>query len=354
MRRKDILTPKEKYALYYIMKYPTSTDKELAKMTRLKLSTVTAIRRRLRNMGIYRGVNIALMPNMGAELLTVSYGSLNRLVKGVGENFYKEIGKNTFYMLTDGMADIAIGYEKNYTGALKTSESFKAAMQAKGLPLENWNTVFFPAEGTYVFNFFEYAPVVRTMFNLEVSASERKVEPHPLFGVKEVISLTKKERLGVAGFLAAPEGTDVVVSDKTKLSRQAVASMRRRFAGKVIQPARDLSIEKLGLELIAFTHDRFNIGIEIEKKVDVLADALSEVPAFFAVASNTDGVYLSAHRSYAEYVESHRKRLGVIAKANPKMVDTTTSVLYSVKHLARVRDYTFLEMATEFLGLPEL
>ncbi|MEM3397009.1 MAG: helix-turn-helix domain-containing protein [Thermoplasmata archaeon] len=354
MRRKDILTPKEKYALYYIAKYPSSTDKDIAKMTKLKLSTVTAIRRRLRNMGIYRGVNIALLPNMGAELLTVSYGSLNRLGKGVGENFYKDVGKSTFYLLTDGIADIAIGYEKNYTTAIKTNEKLKANMQAKGLSFENWNTVFFPAEGTYVFNLFDFSPVVSAMFDLDVPASERKLEPHPLFSVKEVISLTKKERMGVAGFLAAPEGTDVVVSDKTKLSRQAVASMRRRFANKVILPARDLSLEKLGLEVVALTHDRFNIGIEMEKKNSILAEALTEIPAFFAVASNTDGVYLSAHRSYGEYVECHRKRLGVIAKANPKMVETTTTVLYSVKHLTRVRDYTFLEMATEFLGLPKL
>ncbi|MEM4293555.1 MAG: helix-turn-helix domain-containing protein [Thermoplasmata archaeon] len=354
MRRKGILTPNEKYALFYIVKYPTSTDKELAKMTKIKLSTVTAIRRRLRNMGIYKGVNIALLPNMGAELLTVSYGSLNRLLKGVGENFYKEVGKTTFFLLTDGIADMAIGFEKNYTSALKTSERFRASILAKGLPLENWNTVFFPAQDTYVFNFFDYSPVVRGMFGLDVPASERKIEPRPLFSVKEVISLTKKEKIGVAGFLASPEGTDVVVSDKTKLSRQAVASMRRRFAGKVIQAVRDLSLEKLGLEVIALTHDRFNIGVDLEKKVSILSTALADIPAFFAVASNSDGIYISAHRSYSEYVECHRKRLAEIAKANPKMVETTSSVFYSVKHISRLRDYAFLEMVTETLGLPKL
>lgn len=354
MRRKDILTPKEKYALYYMVKYPNATDKELAKMTKLKLSTVTAIRRRLREMGVYRGVNIALLPNMGAELLTVSYGSLNRLVRGVGDNLYMDTGKTTFYLLTDGMADVAIGYEKNYTSALKTTEKFKAALQARDLPLQNWNTVFFPAQDTYVFNFFDYSPVLRTKFNLDLPSSEKKVDPRRLVSVREMISLTKKEKLGVAGFLAVPEGTDVVVSDKTKLSRQAVASMRKRFAGKVIQAARDVSLENLGLEVIVLTHDRFDIGVDMEKKKSVLADVISEIPTFFAVASNTDGIYLSAHRSYGEYAEFQRKRLATIAKATPRMLETTTSVLYSVKHLVRVRDYSFLEMATEFLGLPKL
>jgi len=354
MRRKDILTPKEKIALYYMTKRPFATDKEIAKLTKLKLSTVTAIRRRLMNMGIFRDVSIALLPNLGAELLTVSYGTLNRLLKGVDEKVYKETAKNIFYHLTDGLSDVAIGYEMNYTGALKNAERLKSAIHGAGLSIENWHTIFFPVTTTYVLNFFDFSPVLRLMFNLDLPASEKKIEPQPLFSVKEVVELTKKERIGFAGFLAVPGGTDVNVSEKTKLSRQAVSSMRKRFVGKIFQPARDIEIAKLGCEVVALTHDKFNIGLDVEKKVKVLSGALADLPLFFGVASNSDGIYLSVHTSYKEYVESHRRRLEKIAKEEPKMIENTTSVLYSVSHLSKVRDYAFLDVATEFLGLPKL
>ncbi|MGB9635768.1 MAG: hypothetical protein ACPL1Y_00745 [Thermoplasmata archaeon] len=354
MRRKELLTSKEKFALYYLVKYPISPDRELAERTKLKLSTVTAIRRRLRAMGLYRGINIGLLTNLGAELLTVSYGTLDRLVKGVDESFYKGIGANTFYMCTDGLHELAIGYERNYTTARKNIDIFTNEAKAKGLSLNNWNTLFFPAETTYIFRLFDYSPIVRTLYDVDISAAERKIKPFKLYSPREKPELTKKEKIGFAGFLAVPEGTDVEVSNKSGLSRQAVASMRRRFTGSILLPIRDIALDKLGLELLVLTHDRFNLGMDIEKKIETIADSISDFPAFFAVANNSDAIYLSAHRSYSDYIEAHKKRVATIVKSSSKMIDSTTTVLYSLRHLSMVKDFAFLEIAGAMLGLPKL
>ena len=69
------LTDREKSVLYEIVKSPHYNDYKLAEHTNIKLSTVTAIRRRLKKNGIYHTIRIPNLQFLGAELLAVSYGS---------------------------------------------------------------------------------------------------------------------------------------------------------------------------------------------------------------------------------------------------------------------------------------
>jgi|GEM_PF-3151530 len=354
MRRKDVLTNKEKHALYYLVKYPVETDKALTEITKLKLSTVTAIRRRLRRIELYRGVNTALLTNLGAELLTVSYGTLNRISKGVGVDFYKNVDLNAFYMCTDEICDLAISFEKNYTGARKTMDNFLAQVHQKGLSSDNWHTAVFPAESTYLLNFFDYSPVIRYLFNLDVRASERKIQPTLLRTESGSMEFTKKERIGFTGLLMVPEGTDVDVSAKTKLSRQAVASMRRRFADKVLLPRRVINLGKLGLEILVLTHDKLDLGISLEEKVDRAKEAISDLPVFFGVISNSDAIYLSAYKNYSDYVAHEKARIEQMRKGKTQTIESTASYTYSISNLKMLRDFTFLDIATKMLGLPTL
>jgi len=354
MKRSDVLTNKEKRGLYYLLKYPVETDKALTEITKLKLSTVTAIRRRLRNLELYRGVNTALLTNLGVELLVVHYGTLNRIPKGVGAEFYKNVDLNAFYMCTDGICDLAVGYEKNYASATNTMNNFLMQCRKNDLSVKNWHTVVFPAENTYILNFFEYAPVIKYLFNLEVGESERKISPKLLHTESDSMEFTKKERIGYTGLLTVSEGTDVDVSVKTKLSRQAVAAMRKRFADKVLLPRRVLNLGKLGLEMLVLTHDKLNLGISLEKKVNVATEAITDLPVFFGVISNSDAIYLSAYRNYADYVAHERARVEQISKGNAQMLEATASYTYSVSNLTMLRDHAFLDVATKTLNLQKI
>jgi hypothetical protein len=74
------LTKNEKDTLWGMVNHPTLNDRALAKKTRLKLSTVTAIRRRLREREYFWTVNIPNFSRLGFELLCVEYGSFNEAV----------------------------------------------------------------------------------------------------------------------------------------------------------------------------------------------------------------------------------------------------------------------------------
>jgi len=352
--RSEVLTDKEKRGLYYLIKYPEETDKALSEISKLKLSTVTAIRQRLRKLELYRGVNTTLLTNLGVELLVVHYGTLNRISKGVGAKFYKNVDLNAFYMCTDDICDLAIGYEKNYASATNTTNNFLMQCRKNDLSVNDWHTVVFPAENTYILNFFDYAPVIKYLFNLEVGESERKISPKLLHTESDSTEFTKKERIGFTGFLTVSEGTDVDVSAKTKLSRQAVAAMRKRFADKVLLSRRVLNLGKLGLEILVLTHEKLNLGISLEEKVKVATEAITDLPVFFGVLNNSDAIYLSAYRNYADYVAHERARVEQIRKGNAQMLEATASYTYSVPNLTMLRDHAFLDVATKTLNLPKV
>ena len=74
------LTNKEKLMLYGLAKYPKLTDKSLSEKLGLKHSTVTSIRRRLRENEYFRTLNIPRLQNMGCKMLVVIYTNFSPLI----------------------------------------------------------------------------------------------------------------------------------------------------------------------------------------------------------------------------------------------------------------------------------
>ena len=66
-------TWREKQVLFHIVKNPDYADRSIADKTGLKLSTVTAIRRRLKEKGFFNVIRLPWLHELGAELLAVNY-----------------------------------------------------------------------------------------------------------------------------------------------------------------------------------------------------------------------------------------------------------------------------------------
>ena len=80
------LNKNEKLVLYGLVKYPLFNDRELAEKIKLKMTTVTAIKNRLKKNGYYYTVRIPVLQNLGCELLMASLLSFNP-TKTVDETF---------------------------------------------------------------------------------------------------------------------------------------------------------------------------------------------------------------------------------------------------------------------------
>ena len=71
------LTRNEKKVLHGLVRHPTLNDRKLSKETGVKHSTITAIRRRLRDEEYFRTVRIPAMNMLGYELTVVGFGRFN-------------------------------------------------------------------------------------------------------------------------------------------------------------------------------------------------------------------------------------------------------------------------------------
>ena len=74
------LTEKEKLMLYGLVKYPTMTDKQLSEKLKLKQSTVTSIRNRLKEKEYFKKLIIPRLENMGCQMLVTIYTSFSPLI----------------------------------------------------------------------------------------------------------------------------------------------------------------------------------------------------------------------------------------------------------------------------------
>ncbi|MEM2899573.1 MAG: hypothetical protein QXT63_02170 [Thermoplasmata archaeon] len=70
---KGKLSKNEKLTLYGLVKYPDYNDREIAEKIGLKMSTVTAIKNRLKKNNVFSTIRVPLLQNLGCEMLEVGY-----------------------------------------------------------------------------------------------------------------------------------------------------------------------------------------------------------------------------------------------------------------------------------------
>jgi hypothetical protein len=78
---KPDLSDNEKRTLLGIVKFPTLNDRQLSETIAIKMSTVTAIKNRLKDMGYFMSVRVPKLQNLGAEMLSIAYAHTDPSVK---------------------------------------------------------------------------------------------------------------------------------------------------------------------------------------------------------------------------------------------------------------------------------
>ena len=74
------LSEREKLALFGLVTYPSQSDKEIASILKMKASTFSSIKHRLKNKGYFKNIRIPMLEGLGAELLCVTYTHFNKAV----------------------------------------------------------------------------------------------------------------------------------------------------------------------------------------------------------------------------------------------------------------------------------
>jgi len=295
-------TKKELDALWGLINYPTLNDKYLAKKTNLKLSTVTAIRRRLREKGYFQTVNIPNFYRLGFELLSVEYGPFNETVPIERRiKFFKKFlsnDPNSIFSLMSRSNGVVLNITRNYAEANEHYAKLETFFTEHNLSDETgWKRVIFPFQNSMFWNFFDFSPVIRYSYDIK-----RKINLKEFSSKKEVKSarLGKKARKILYGLARYPEESDKRIADRFGVSRQAVSSLKKRFLKEdLMSTRRVMNFEYTGCELIMGTDadgeiksERSQDGIcfDIDENVD--PDALSNFPATLNIACNGEVIVI--------------------------------------------------------------
>lgn len=302
------LTKNERRVLYGLIRHPTLNDRQLAEQTKVKHSTITAIRRRLHHDGYFKTVRIPAANRLGYELIVVGFGHFDAsasddLRQKLLETLQKE-NKGLYFFLTSPDYYFFVSATKDYTTFKRWSDAINLAFADTRLFRNTSKShVIMPFATTRIVKHFDYAAPLRLQFGIR----DRYSADLPMSKV-DTRRLTKKEKIVLTGLVNYPELTDVALSEKINASRQVISSMKKRFENTgLIRTIRTVDLEKLGYEIYAFGRLRFGASSPLKVRSEGIQKAAQDVPQFLNFSGNYETVACSAFRSYDEFFKTRKE-----------------------------------------------
>lgn len=296
------LTANEKQVLYGLVRHPVLNDRELSELLGVKVSTVTAIRRRLRRAEYFVTRRIPMMNRLGWELLIGGHARLELTQGSQALPHLREALKDRFRGLFHVVASTDhlsfLGFAADYTAArTEVGELRQALDRAKLLADGDLRFFALPMSLSVVPAFFDYSHTLALAFDMDDRIAARM--EHAKVGD---ISLSRKETEVLKGLVRFPELSDKALAGRVRVSRQAVSKMRRQFeADGLLRTARLPNLRLLGFDLYVNAFARFAPASTIRARADAFDRLLKTSPTFFLASDDTEAFIVGAARTYEQF-----------------------------------------------------
>ncbi|KYK22375.1 hypothetical protein AYK21_00110 [Thermoplasmatales archaeon SG8-52-2] len=346
------LTTKEKLVLFGLVKYPEMTDKELSRKLDLKHSTVTSIRLRLKKNEYLRKLIIPKLQSMGCEMLVAIYSHFSLLIplperiEITGKSI--EVFDEIFFSVGEQDKGFSLSLSKDYATIGRINDIRTQTFGGRGLLEEEYpNMVVFPFEISKIYRFFDFAPLLNNCFGLYFD-SEGKIE-NVDFGSKEGEIFSDTEKNVYCMLISYPDLADSDIGRDLGVSRHTISRLRRKFENtnlmsKLIIP----NFIKLGFEILAFYHIRFNPRNPPNLDDDEAASLMNDSTVFFA-SRRFEAVMISIYKNYDHYKSDGMKIMQVL-KENEWIAEDPIIRTYSLSTLAFIKNFKFAPIASKIVG----
>ena len=345
------LTEKEKLVLYGLIKYPQSTDGRLAEILDLKHSTVTSIRQRLGKNEYFRNIRIPMLQNFGCEMLVVIYTNFNPVipleerVKITGKTI--EVFEEIFFSVGEQDKGFSLSLSKDYATIGKINDIRTQTFGGRGLLEDEYpNMVLFPFEISKICRFFDFAPLLKKCFGLELQTDE--VGRDMDFRKREVISFSDSEKRVYCMLIEHPESSDSNIGKKLGVSRHTVSRIRKRLeANDYIRKIRMPNLQKLGFEILAFYHIKFDPRNPPSLEKDDIIP-LRNGSTIFMATRRFETVMISIYANYEDY-KKDKMRMMQFLKENNWIAENPMIRTYGLNKLVVIKDFKFAPIAKKVL-----
>lgn len=296
------LTGNERQVLYGLVRHPTLNDRELSELLGVKVSTVTAIRRRLRRADYFVTRRIPMMHRLGWELLACGHARLEltqstQVVPRLRE-ILRDRFQNIFHLAVSADHLSFLTFSRNYTNLRNDIDELRQSMdRAKLLGEGDVQLSIFPMGLSVMPTFFDFSHVLALAFDIE-DRQTLKAEP----GRTDDIELTRKETEVFKGLVRLPELSDKALAQRVKVSRQAVSKMRREFESEgLLRTVRIPNMRLLGFDLYVSAFARFTPSSPLKMRTEALEKLLRVAPVFFIISSDSETAVIGAAKTYEQF-----------------------------------------------------
>ena len=348
---KTNLTEKEKLTLYGLTRYPTLTDKQFSEKLNLKHSTVTSIRHRLRENEYFRSLVIPRLQNMGCNMIVLIYTDLNPLIPL--EERVKISGKTIAVFeeifLSVGAQDkgFSLSLSKDYATIGRINDIRTQTFGKHGFLEDEYpNMVVFPFDISKIYRFFDFSPLLKKSFDLEMESTDEVKNLGFLSG--KSVNLTDREKNIYCSLVKYPEISDSELGKKIGVSRHTVSRLRRNFEKDfLIRRIKLPNLKKLGFEILTTYHIRYDPrnhpNMEKDETVSLISDST------IVMASRMFETFmLSVHTDFDDY-NKDTTRIMQILKENKWISKNPVIRTHSLNELVFIKDYIFAPIAKKIL-----
>lgn len=351
------LSQNEARVLHSIIKMPNYSDQIIHSTIKMKKSTFSSIKTRLKEQDFYRRYFIPNFPKIGFELLMLQYGRLNqfstfeermRIAKDLLDNFVED-----FHVVSEDNQKYMLSVSQNLTEYSKNQQAFlQLYLQNNFLSKKGMHTVAFPFEISRIHSFMDFESLVADLFGF---ASEpygtRKVIPT---GHVRVEKLTRAEKKVLAGLVKFPEESDTLIANNIEVSRNTVANAKRKFvSGGIAFPRVVPNLEKIGLKIMNFSYRRFNTKLKTTERLEAVEKVRQLLAPFMFVSNDVDGFITSAHTSMDEY-NTINDELNEFYDANDYLMsEHTVSYQMKIDKINWIKMFDFLPSTLKIFNFNE-
>jgi len=304
--KKIPFTQKERIVFYGLVKFPELNDQKLSKKLKIKRSTVTAIRNKLKRRNFYFPRVIPNFKLLECELMTFIWGKLSYPAP-LEEKRKMPVIKNAmqspeavFQIITDDEFFSLLIF-KNFTEFKKMEDKFAHVYKKYSSKERNVNIVHFPLETSEIFSLFDYSLCLKDLLKLKHEDKKTATKPKTSKAVPS-IELKEREKVVLGILVKYPELNDAEIAKKSGITRQTVSKIKSRLIKKgVIKLINEPNFKKISCELFVAVHTKFNPQIEPNKRKLLLEKPKSKCPTIIDVESNAEEVCGSFFEDYLSF-----------------------------------------------------
>jgi hypothetical protein len=162
--------------------------------------------------------------------------------------------------------------------------------------------------------------------------------------------LTEKEKKVYLGLVNYPDLPDNRIAEKIKTTRFTVTKIRKRFyEEKLMRTTCIPDIKKLGMNIMAFTHSKFNPKVNLSKREEYLKYTIKTYPTIFHISRNIESMSIAIFKNFREYQES-QDELNKYRMENEFLKSEPETLLLSIPRMTKIKNHTYAPLAEKILA----